>query len=49
MENTADDIILKIIQFYNKNEFLFTISEKAEYRNKNKKTEINGYFCLIYY
>ena len=33
MENTADDIILKIIQFYNKNEFLFSISEK-EYRKK---------------
>ena len=31
MKNTAD-IILKIIQFYNKNEFLFTIAD--EYRNK---------------
>ena len=38
MENTADDIIFKKMQFHNETEFLFTISEK-EYRNKNRKTE----------
>ena len=34
----AGDIILKIIQFYYCNEFLYTVSEQ-EYCNGNKKME----------
>ena len=48
MESTADDFILKIIQFLQYNEFIFKISEK-EYRYKNKETKAIRYFSYINY
>ena len=48
IENRADNIILKIIQLYYKNEFLVTVSEK-KYRKKNEKAEaIRRFYWIMF-